>query len=86
MVWGHVRPVRTKVALKADGWIGGVWVAIHVIAARTGIPRIAAAERAAVGAVVRRDVGAIAAVVATHRPSLGGQCGTEDRCGENEFH
>lgn len=66
-------------------WIGGVGIAIHIVATRTGINGIAGTERAVIGPIIRRNEGAIAAVVATYPASLGGQCGAEDRCGEDEF-
>lgn len=80
VVGQHGYAIVSVVTTHAYGGIGGVGIAIDV--AGTGGT---AAERAGVRTVMRRDVSAVAAGVAAHRPGLGGNGGGQDHGGEGEF-
>src|SRR5258708_6660978 len=68
-----VGAVSPEVAVHVHRRVGGIRIAIHVIAARTGI----AAERTGVGTVVGCDVSAAAAPKAfgADPPGMGGKSG-----------
>ena len=80
----HSCSVVPGVAAHMFGRIGGVGVAVGVVAAGTGIAGVAA-ERAGVGTVVAGNVRAIIAGIAVHPSGLGGKRGAKDHGGEGEF-
>ena len=78
------RTVGTSVAVHMHGGIRGIGIAIHIIAVGTGVAGIAD-EGTVVSPIIWRNVGAIAAVVATYPSRLGGERGGENQDGEGEF-
>jgi uncharacterized protein (DUF433 family) len=75
----NISTAASVVTVHMDGWGSGVGIAIDVAGAGT------ATQRAVVGAVVRRDVGAVAAEVATNGSSLSGKGAGQEDDGEGEF-